>query len=284
MANKYLNLDQLEDGDCLYHYTKGTSLMNILKTQAIFATRSSFLNDSNEMGYILHVIDDVIREIKKPAWQELLRTQIVNSTDNFKRHDSFVLSFSTDGDSITLWAEFGDRTGYSIAFDGIRLLDQIEENQHIYCHGYVIYSEERQRFLIRNLLMEIIPKKINASFEDIMEDACSGKDKEQFEELCRRMKKILSVYAMFFKQEEFAPEREYRLVFRDPDKSAIRFREKDGFLLPYIEIGFGGMMPVTKVTVAPKNHVDLAKKGMIQYLEQLGYDVPVQLSRLKLRY
>lgn len=230
------------------------------------------------------MIDDVIREIKKPAWQELLRTQIVNSTENFKRHDSFVLSFSTDGDSITLWAEFGDRTGYSIAFDGIRLLDQIEENQHIYCHGYVIYSEERQRFLIRNLLMEIIPKKINASFEDIMEDACSGKDKEQFEELCRRMKKILSVYAMFFKQEEFAPEREYRLVFRDPDKSAIRFREKDGFLLPYIEIGFGGMMPVTKVTVAPKNHVDLAKKGMIQYLEQLGYDVPVQLSRLKLRY
>lgn len=283
MANKYLNLEQLEDGDCLYHYTKGSSLMNILNTQAIFATRSSFLNDTNEMGYILLVINDVIREIKKPAWRELLKTEIVNSLESFRRHDSFVLSFSTDGDSITLWAEFGDRTGYSIAFDGGKLISQIEDNQDIYCHGYVIYSEERQRALIRRLLTEMIPKKIGNSFEDIMEDAESGKNMEQFAELCRRMKKILSVYALFFKQEEFAPEHEYRLVFRDPDRSRIEFREKDGFLLPYIEINVG-KMPVTRVTVAPKNHVDLAKKGMIQYLEQLGYDVPVELSRLKLRY
>lgn len=283
MANKYLNLEQLEEGDCLYHYTKGSSLMNILKTQAIFATRSSFLNDSNEMGYILLVINDVIREIKKPAWRELLKTEIVNSLESFRRHDSFVLSFSTDGDSITLWAEFGDRTGYSIAFDGGKLISQMEEKQDIYCHGYVIYSEERQRALIRGLLTENIPKKIGASFEDIMESAESGKSREQFEGLCRRMKKILGVYALFFKQEEFAPEREYRLVFRDPDREKIQFREKDGFLLPYIEIAVG-KMPVTRVTVAPKNHVDLAKKGMIQYLEQLGYDVPVELSRLKLRY
>lgn len=96
----------------------------------------------------------------------------------------------------------------------------------------------------------------------------------------------LNAYAMFFKQEEFAPEREYRLVFRNPDRSRIQFREKEGFLLPYIVIDLSDekQMPLNRVTVAPKNHVDLAKKGMSQYLDLLGYDVPVELSRLKLRY
>lgn len=45
-----------------------------------------------------------------------------------------------------------------------------------------------------------------------------------------------------------------------------------------------GKLPVDQITVAPKNHMDLAGKGMTQYLDQLGYQIPVELSRLKLRY
>ena len=53
--------------------------------------------------------------------------------------------------------------------------------------------------------------------------------------------------------------------------------------MPYIEIQLD-TLPIDCVTVAPKNHVDLAKKGMTQYLESLGYDLDVNLSKLKLRY
>ncbi|HCW23255.1 MAG TPA: hypothetical protein DGX96_06290, partial [Lachnospiraceae bacterium] len=59
------------------------------------------------------------------------------------------------------------------------------------------------------------------------------------------------------------------------------------FLLPYLEIsvtGRDGKIPVKAITVAPKNHVDLARKGMLQYTQAMGYDVPVELSKLKLRY
>lgn len=85
---------------------------------------------------------------------------------------------------------------------------------------------------------------------------------------------------------KFAAENEYRIVFRNPDRDRIRFREKDGFLLPYIEIELSGQgkLPVDQIAVAPKNHMDLAGKGMTQYLDQLGYQIPVELSRLKLRY
>ena len=85
---------------------------------------------------------------------------------------------------------------------------------------------------------------------------------------------------------KFTAENEYCIVFQNPDRDRIRFREKDGFLLPYIEIELSGQgkLPVDHITVAPKSHVDLARKGMMQYLDQLGYQIPVELSRLKLRY
>lgn len=286
MTNKFLKLKQVGEKDELFHYTKGTSVMNILKTQKIFATKSSFLNDTNEMDYILHVARDVIEELPDLEWQHLLMEKVVDTMEEFKRHDTFVLSFSTDRDSITLWSEFGEQTGYNIAFNGRKLIERIDRNQEIYCHGEVIYSGEQQHEMVRRLLTKKLPEKIGASFEEIMEEAVKEKNAGAFTELCRRFQKNLNAYAMFFKQEEFTPEKEYRIVFRNPDRSKILFREKEGFLLPYIEIDLSGgkEMPLTSVTVAPKNHVDLARKGMNQYLELLGYRVPVELSRLKLRY
>lgn len=285
MIDKYMKLRQVTDGDALYHYTKGTSVMNILRTQSIFATKSSFLNDTNEMAYILHVAGDVIRELENPRWSDMLMAQVVDTMEDFRRHDTFVVSFSTDRDSITLWAEFGDQTGYSIAFSGKKLIDRIAANQPIYLHGAVIYSDKKQHALIRSLLTKKLPNKVGISFEDIMKAAEAGTTKP-FDELCRRFQRVLNAYALFFKQEQFAAEKEYRLVFRNPDKNRILFREKEGFLLPYIAIDLSGSkhMPLTRVTVAPKNHIDLARKGMTQYLRQLGYNVPVDLSQLKLRY
>ena len=43
-------------------------------------------------------------------------------------------------------------------------------------------------------------------------------------------------------------------------------------------------LPVNEIVVAPKNHIDLAKKGMDYMMKALNYDVPVTLSDIKLRY
>lgn len=260
--NEYMELriKHIPKKDNLYHYTKCSSLKSILATKILYATKSSFLNDTNEMDYITHVIKEVIEELPDSGLQELLLSEVVNTIEESKRHDTFVCSFSTDKDSITLWSEFGDNTGYNVAFRADELLTQIRKKKEIFYHGHVIYSREVQKHLIEEL------------FEDV-------KKEDDFTLLKRK----LNTYALFFKQEEFAAEKEYRIVFRNPHKQKILFREKEGFLLPYIEIQLD-TLPIDCVTVAPKNHVDLAKKGMTQYLESLGYDVDVNLSKLKLRY
>lgn len=283
---KYLSLDSLTITEPLYHYTKCYAVQNILQTGVLFATKSSFLNDTNEMGYILHVAQEVIADLPDIRWRRLLNDQLINTMEDFKRHDIFVLSFSEAGDAITLWSEFGEETGYNLAFDGKELLQRISHNQKIYCHGRVLYSHEKQLTLIRSLFEKIIPEKIGLPFVMILEKEIHSCGTKEFQELCRRLREALNIYAMFFKQEEFAAEKEYRMVFKNPDKHRIHFREKDGFLLPYIEVDLSNSspLPVRKITVAPKNHVDLARKGMLQYVQMLGYDIPVELSNLKLRY
>ncbi len=283
---KYLYLDQLREGEMLYHYTKCEAAASILRSRDLFATKSSFLNDSNEMGFILHVAQQVIGELPSKKWQNLLLKELTETMEDFRRHDNYVLSLSEEADSITLWSEFGEETGYNLAFDGTELLSCISEHHRIACHGRVIYRRAEQEEILRNLLLTIIPGKIGMPFAEIVSLAAQEKDTVPFSQLCRKFGNALGVYALFFKQEEFQPEREYRCVFRPESPKEVHFRSKEGFLLPYMIISVSDekVLPVRKITVAPKNHVDLARKGMLLYTRSLGYDTEVSLSNLKLRY
>lgn len=283
---KYLWLDQLQEGEMLYHYTKCAAAASILQSRTLYATKSSFLNDSNEMGFILHVAQKVIGEVPSRKWQNLLLKELPETMEDFRRHDNYVLSLSLEGDSITLWSEFGEETGYNLAFDGAELLHCIEEHHRIACHGRVLYGKKQQEEILRTLLFTILPGRIGLPFAEIMSLAAEEKDTAPFTQLCRKFGNALGVYALFFKQEEFQAEREYRCVFRPKSPEEVKFRVKDGFLLPYLSIRVADetILPVRKITVAPKNHVDLARKGMLLYTRSLGYDTEVVLSNLKLRY
>ena len=59
------------------------------------------------------------------------------------------------------------------------------------------------------------------------------------------------------------------------------------FTIRYIAIDLSGgkkKLPIRSITVVPKNHIDLAREGMKEYLHSNGYEVDVELSRIKLRY
>ncbi|WP_455678320.1 DUF2971 domain-containing protein [Sharpea azabuensis] len=273
----------IDHDEVLYHYTSCKSVQGILKSGIFFATKSSFLNDTNELAYILELVEMVISEVENAEYRHLLRLSIIETMEEFTQRNIYVLSFSTDPDSLTLWAEFGDKTGYNMAFDGKKLLDAIKENHPITLHGHIIYDKAYQLKILRNLLFVKIPDELNITFKDIMEEEIKSQNTEAFQELTTRFQQDISRLAIFFKQNEFKSEQEYRIAFENPSKQSLSFREKDGFLLPYIQI-YVGKLPLLSITVAPKNHVDLAPAGMRAYLEYLGYDTTVYFSQLKLRY
>ena len=200
-----------------------------------------------------------------------------------KNKEYFVLSFSNCRDSITMWSEFGNETGYNIGFDSKKLIDRIEEISPIEYHGFVLYEMDEQKRVVRRILRESIPNEMHLSFSDIIAAGVRNRKSDVYRKACKKFQKITAVYAMFFKYIAFCEEQEYRFIFKK--KSPVQYREKDGFMIPYIQIKLTDkLLPIREIVVAPKNHIDLARKGIEYMIAEKGYEAQVSLSNINLIY
>lgn len=285
MTKRFVELKKIDENKPLYHYTKSRGVQGILRDMTFYATKSNFLNDAKETLYTLFVVKQVLDELSDGEVKAILKKQIDEHIHIIDKQCFFITSFSVDPDSITLWAEFGDRTGYNLEFSGGELIRMIADSRKILYHGFLIYSFEKQKEIIRELIFSKIPFSMGKSFDDMVREAESRRDTGAINKLCRIFLKTMGIYSLFFKQEEFAAEQEYRIVFREKNPQKILFREKDGFLMPYITVNVKDKRRfIKKITVAPKNHVDLAKAGMEIFAAHCGYEVNVCLSKINLRY
>ena len=67
-------------------------------------------------------------------------------------------------------------------------------------------------------------------------------------------------------------------------RGRVFIESKDGFLIPYVQIQLTDkLLPIKEIVVAPKNHIDLAKKGMEYMIAEKGYDAQVSLSNINLQ-
>lgn len=105
--------------ELIWHYTDGAALMSILEKNELWASSAAFMNDTNELlsGSIqlrkhfeeqrAALPEDVIEGLKKyiPEVKERSR-------------NSFVLSASSDGDSLTMWRYYGrDQVSFAVGLD-----------------------------------------------------------------------------------------------------------------------------------------------------------------------
>ena len=282
MSGRQVKLEHAEKGSILYHYTKSNGIIN---HNCFWATKSDFLNDPNEFSYIRGIIDEVCRENIK---NQTLRDMFLNDSiyaGREKNREYFVLSFSKCRDSITMWSEFGNKTGYNIGFCSDDIIERIEEAAEIAYHGLVVYDSKQQKQLIRRIICNSLPNLLRLPLETILEAGKQDRKDNNYLKACRKFQKTAEVYAMFFKHEGFAQEQEYRFIFKKQKDTAVYFRPKDGFMLPYIEIPLSDRnLPIEEIMVAPQNHIDLAKSGMEYMLHAKGYEADVSLSNIKLRY
>ncbi len=289
MASRKIRLNQTVNGATLYHYTKSNGINGIINHNCFWATKSDFLNDPNEFFHIKGIIEKVVTEyIEDENLRDMFLKDVMKESGfiiNPKQQDYFVLSFSSCRDSITMWSEFGNKTGYNIGLESEEITRRIKESNQIEFHGFVIYEEEQQKKIIAQVIEEYIPKQAGKDLNEILIKGAKNRENEEYVTACKKFVDITSVYAMFFKNEAFKEEQEYRFVFKKQKTTRVHFREKDGFMIPYIEIQLSDeLLPVKEIMVAPQNHIDLAKNGMEYMMQTKGYDVDVHLSDIKLRY
>lgn len=237
-------------------------------------------NDKSEGIYVLGVLEQNIdsfgiQEHYKNAilkQMEKAKVALQDRSYEYLKHRSFIISFSTAGDELTLWNYYTkneNSVGYNIAFDTKELMRKIKikklvlDNDTNVCypgimdvnfhHGKVIYNEHEQ--------CEIMNKEIEkfAGYFVSNDDFCQY----------LLVEKILWI-GNFFKSSYFKHEQEYRLVFftgtdkEYPDAKEIAMEIEGAKNKNHIEVYYNPYS-VLSVTCSPTNKledVEYAKKFM----------------------
>lgn len=286
----FIEIEEFKKGDRCYHYTSLLGFKGICDNSAFFASLSDFLNDPNEMT----VANTVFRDsIKNMIEDKAVAAWVINMVDEEDRRLNYfhvksgesvcsnsVVSFSLSRDDANLWSSFTNNSGVCLEYD----MEELYESFNVDClmHGAVVYDKLKQRQLIDNYL---------GKFDVIhcLKTKCeiSQLDNNQVEEV-KSIAWGLSIYNMFFKNEYFQGEKEYRFVLMDSElnsvdcEKGVEYRLNDNFFLPYVRIKIDSFRPLKSIILGP-NIRPLEGKSIKLFCQSLSLDVDVQQSSIILQ-
>ncbi|SHH56777.1 DUF2971 domain-containing protein [Clostridium intestinale] len=279
----------------LYHYTSIDGVMGILGGKKFRVSKAEFLNDSSEIIYILNTIYKSLKTIikKDDSLGEIIINSLIEAIEGNTTHNGlrwyknimvdhkYILSLSLNRDSLMLWSNYSKFDGYNLGFDFYKLYNTFLDENSIVTHGKVLYKEKDQIKVIQkdylNLLSIYNQYKDNLNINELSEF-----QREAFIAFYSRM----NVYALFFKHDGFNYEEEYRVAITYKKKEVF-YRTSNGCIIPYIEtpINNSTLLPLTTITIGPKNNIDIAKSGIEHYIKSIGYkDIKISKSEIPLRY
>ncbi|MDN7243080.1 DUF2971 domain-containing protein [Planococcus sp. N028] len=272
----------------LYHYTGLPSLMGMIETNQLWMSKGTFLNDSSELIYFSRVLEFVVRKLENRKHTSLWRLYI-RELERIMGHfmeevkengfEVYIFSLSRAQDSLALWYNYAKGEGYNIGFSAEQLFHKVSGfSTGPMLHGYVMYGRQEQEEVLIELLQKTFELVEPYEVEEIQK-ALPG-----------HFFSLIASCAVFFKDPAFKSEEEYRiaLMSRKSDKQpSVQFRAQNGVIIPYISIDFQARLPISHITIGPKNNVDIAQSGMEHYLKWKGYDmeqVTISKSVAALRY
>lgn len=299
-------LDTISDVNEIYHYTTIAGLQGILKGKNFWVSHSYFLNDSSEIKYTYRLVVDVLKEImdneqddkvikmynilkiavEEVEIREVGAENIVARSGSY-RPSEYILSFSLNKDSLSVWSAFTEGGGYNIGINFHEYFRELQKQNFLIgpIPGKVIYNLEKQR--------EIISSKID-EYKKLYLKHMDNFDQEKEKVFVSNFTSSIRLYANFFKNPKFYSDEEFRIVFynyRNGGYIPPSYRVKGDVLIPYINSNKGGdsttFIPLKSITIGPTNQSDIAKEGLAYFLSDLGYNVTnIELlsSDIPLRY
>lgn len=279
----------------LHHYTNAVGLMGICAKQ-FWVTDSHFLNDPSEFCVGTEVFLELVRKkIPESEERELFCEAVVADIEENEAYPGtlssgyYVLSFCLTKDSALMWSEFSDFAGYCMTFGFGGLMDALAFEPN--WHGRVVYDHDEQ--------IKLMERSFEGHFFDgsVYEyltgwDSFVNCSEDQLQKLATFAGVVCSVYNMFFKKQCFSGEDEYRFIFscfhkpiRHKDEVVpLHFRERNGVLIPYVEIGLSELHCLESVIIGPKNQIDLAQIGLEAFFKNQGIEPMISRSGIPLRY
>lgn len=278
-----LYIAQMEKGEKLYHYTTIDALISIVSRKELQVTKWDYLNDIDEFRVALEVCAEVLKEEKvKP---EVIRA--VEKCVNESIHgDSllnayYIFSSSCDDDSQLLWSNYSNYDGINLEIDFAKFIENL--NHNMLWHGLVNYDFESQKECLRKTFYdEFIDIDDFGKIKSLNE--INRLEGREYEMLISHMSIICELYSIFFKRGYFEGENEYRFVFAIGKKQEISFRSKNRMVIPYIKKQVESIDFITRITIGPTNQIDIAARGIREFLHYYQRDVDIVKSEIPLRF
>ncbi len=276
--------------DRLYHYTNAAALLNIFKSNELWATNAAYTNDRTEILHSLRRLKGIAEEGKKERRGDPATDTMLAVADNFYSIiEAYLVCFCAAEDLLSQWRAYGQQGGYALGFESSGLRHLLQGGQVMLIP--VVYDDAEQDRLIRELV-----SRWRGAFTDLLP-----------EEDIRQVRKLgawafaqsFSLLAVAFKNRTFAEEQEWRLLYRRqqiiPDGSGltVSFRDRYGMITPYVVFGAAppkkdsvAVLPVRDIVMGPTTDPRLAGFGIERFLHALGYpagSVTVRPSAVPLR-
>lgn len=210
----------------------------------------------------------------------------------FLPYQAYVCSFTEMEDSLAMWNSYVKNGQYNGCCIG--LMSSIFDE---YNHFENLDDAEREKEEIGILtLYRVIYhnwEKVNFYKEAILKIYCLYKEGLDEIKVVNYIEHILGESYLAFKDPAFIHEKEIRAVRYIPTDGQenmkniheIKYRNKNGYIIPYIELEFKNIGYFNFVTLAPLINEDQAKKSMEEYLRSNGFNnVSVRKSEVPIRY
>lgn len=291
IENGALLLDSIEEINQIYYYTKIDDLKDIVEEKNISVAHSYFIRGGSENEYtyqlIIETLNDMLNsesdytvvkilDLIKADIELVVKREV--GMDNIKvrsnegRPSEFVLTFSLNKDSVSVWSKFPGDSGYNLGFnlsEFLYTLDQFTEFNYI--PGKVIYDKERQK--------EIITKRTQQFIEIFLKHRHDF-NQEMLNLFLIRYTSSVRLYSNFFKNPSFYADEEFRIIFynyRHYHYVVPHYRIKNNMLLPTINTFSQKLsnfqFPLNSITVGPTNYTEIAKESLAYYLVDFGFDL-----------
>lgn len=297
--------------DVVWHYTDGAGLKSMLQNKVLWAGSAAYMNDFKELITGNDVLNKIYGEVREqsPDDHEELRRLVTDFIP--PREDNFILSATSDSDSLTMWRYYGkDQVSFAIGLDrhaALRVRAQRKEHRHPdppagYYDGYkddwgnleedpdqngqivegwkaMIYDEQRQKEIIRKAL------------EDLSSAVQQAKNSTESFSLGVAFKKLSLLAELYrIKHKGFRDEKELRILAQAfPAWKYVLHRPGRYGMIPYVELGMpargdDGMsldfegdrqrmdrLPIKHINIGPTPYPEEARFGLKQLLSFNGY-------------
>ena len=294
-----LDADVQQAPDLLWHYTDAGGLFGIITHERLWATQTSFLNDSTEVAYGLELVTSAMasydpRHLKEATARHLerffdpRRASLARWLD--QNLDVYVTCFCADGDLLSQWRAYAGRDdagGYALGMGTDPPLQgwpQDAPGGHEVALRRVLYDPVEQEAACHELIDTLVPI-LDADPEDA----------ELQRSFARNLVSGVVEFASWCKDPAFEEEQEWRIVYvrnNDSSKLPVRHRMARGLLVPYVELELPcpveplqGHLPVKAIRLGPGPEPVLKLRGVETFLANFPHfgDVRLEGSAAPLR-